>query len=145
MIVGHSFPLVAGHTNNLEKLSALAVNLFFCISGFLIYASAQRGNVISYLWKRFLRIFPGLWVALLFVAFVAAPLGFLAGHGEGSWQIKDALQHWLRNADLIRMQWNLGDSPTNIPYEYAWNGSIWTLHFEILAYLLVIPLAFYRS
>lgn len=143
VIIGHAFPLVLKTNSAFESFADIAVNLFFCISGYLILASAQRGNVLSYLWRRFLRIFPGLWVALLFVAFIASPIAFALNHGEGSWSIRLALEYFFKNSDLINLQWGVGNSPTGVPLSGAWNGSLWTLHFEFLAYLLLIPLAFF--
>lgn len=81
--------------------------------------------------------------ALFFVAFIASPIAFALNHGEGSWSIRLALEYFFKNFDLINLQWGVGNSPTGVPLSGAWNGSLWTLHFEFLAYLLLIPLAFF--
>ena len=48
----------------------IAVNVFFVVSGFLVTASLfNRGNIAAFFWARFLRIFPGLWVATLLTVF----------------------------------------------------------------------------
>lgn len=52
-----------------------AVEGFFVISGYLILASAHRLPLRAFLWRRFLRIYPGYAVALIVTAFVTAPLG----------------------------------------------------------------------
>ena len=56
----------------------MAVYGFFGISGYLITGSAERNRTGRYLWQRFLPIFPGFWVCLLFTAFFFALLGWLS-------------------------------------------------------------------
>ena len=55
---------------NDTSLGTIAVYGFFGISGFLIAASASHNNVGRYVWQRFLRIFPGFWVAIGLTAFL---------------------------------------------------------------------------
>lgn len=72
VIISHSYPL----TNNAEifqqitngqiDLGALSVEIFFIISGYLIFISLNYSKSIpSYLWKRVLRLFPALIVMLI--------------------------------------------------------------------------------
>ena len=46
-----------------------------------------------------------------------------------------------RNFDLMGIQYELL-GPINVPNPDAWNESIWTLGYEFLAYLLLIPIAY---
>lgn len=77
VIIAHSAPLVGFTTgflgipapHGIDSLGHWAVNMFFCISGFLIAHSAQRGTITGYLKRRILRIFPGYWVSILFCCF----------------------------------------------------------------------------
>ena len=63
--VGESDPL-GQLTSNYLILSFIGVKGFFVISGYLILQSLTRSkNVIDYLVKRILRIFPGLIVVLI--------------------------------------------------------------------------------
>ncbi len=88
VIVAHSAPLVGFNAGILgipvpERIGTLgewAVNMFFCISGFLIAHSAQRGTISGYVKRRALRIFPGYWVSILFVVFLCAPIAVATGH-----------------------------------------------------------------
>ena len=130
-----------GNSSHNEVLAELAVNLFFCISGFLILASAQKGGVLPYLWRRFLRIFPGYWVSILFILLVAVPVSYLLGASESAWNTQNNTQYFLANYDLYKLQFNIPGTIENVPFQ-AWNGSAWTLGYEFLAYLLLIPFAY---
>lgn len=96
VIVAHSAPLIKYNAGILgipapiyiDSLGHWAVNLFFCISGFLIAHSAQRGTVIGYLKRRALRIFPGYWVSLLFVVFVCGPISVATGHASDPFSLR---------------------------------------------------------
>src|SRR5690554_1974512 len=65
VIVDHAFPLggfgldpVWELTRGQASLGLLAVGGFFAISGYLIAKSGLSGDVVQFLWRRFLRIFP---------------------------------------------------------------------------------------
>ena len=84
VIFSHSYPLGTGSElagadfNILTKGQVtgghLAVDLFFIISGFLITASFERSkSIATYLKKRFLRIYPGFVVAMLFGLVIVLP------------------------------------------------------------------------
>ena len=83
VIFSHSYPLGTGSElaepiNILTKGQVtgghLAVDLFFIISGFLITASFERSkSIATYLKKRFLRIYPGFVVAMLFELLIVLP------------------------------------------------------------------------
>lgn len=68
VIVAHSAPLVGFNAGilgipvpeHIGTLGEWAVNMFFCISGFLIAHSAQRGTIAGYVKRRALRIFSRL-------------------------------------------------------------------------------------
>ncbi|MBQ0981709.1 acyltransferase [Micromonospora sp. M61] len=131
-------------------LGDVAVAGFFTISGFLIVRSARRSSVPRFLWHRALRIWPGLWICLLVTGLVVAPLLHLDRHGtlDGLWRSPGGVLEYLRQnwwgglrqfgiADLLQ-----GDTPY-----WRWqggntiNGSLWTLGYEIVCYLLVAVLA----
>src|SRR5688500_7314075 len=57
-------------------LGTFAINFFFVISGFLICQSWDRSqNLLYFLKKRILRIYPGFIFVCLACAFLFAPLG----------------------------------------------------------------------
>ena len=75
VLFSHSYPLL-GHSEPIKALigmsfGGIAVDIFFVTSGFLIAGSFWTGNnIIRFVWARILRIFPALFVAVLFCTFV---------------------------------------------------------------------------
>lgn len=126
--------------NKSHLLGDYAVNMFFCISGFLIAHSAQRGTVAGYLKRRVLRIFPGYWASLVFVLCVGAPVAVATSHTATGWDWDQVADYVGANFDLFFLQYSLFGGPTNLPYGQSWNGSAWTLSYEFLGYLLLVPL-----
>jgi len=152
VLVDHSVGL-AGFgslwTLNDNSIGTLAVYGFFGISGFLIAGSAVRNTPVRYLWQRFLRIFPGLWVCLIMtalvfgvIAYVADPIGHCglscyvyAPDGPVKYVYRNAL---LPNAWLY--QFSIGGTPKGVPYPAVWDGPLWTLFYEFLCYLGLLAL-----
>lgn len=141
VIIGHAPRIVVGENlYNLQSLGDLAVNFFFCISGFLILASAQRNSLQGYIWRRVLRIYPAYIASIFLVILFASPITKMKG--LGSWSLSEAVSYFVQNIDLMRLQWGFGGGPADIPVPSVWNGSAWTLGYEFLAYLLLIPVVF---
>ena len=124
---------------------------FFGISGFLIAGSAARNNVGRYLWQRFLRIFPAFWVCLVVTAFVFGTIAWLHLNPALSrtcglhcylTEPNGALGYvthnfWLQvNQSVIAGTGVLGGF-----FGFGWNGSLWTLEYEFLCYLLLAALS----
>ena len=103
-------------------LGDYAVNMFFCISGFLIAHSAQRGTFGGYLKRRILRIFPAYWASILFVVCIGAPLANYTAHSGSPWTAQGVLEYVGHNFDLFFLQYSLFDGPSHLPYENSWNG-----------------------
>ena len=85
VIFDHAFPLggfgpdiLYSVTRGQASLGSIAVAGFFAISGYLIAKSGMSADVIQFMWRRFLRIFPAYWVVLLLTALIVAPLLWLA-------------------------------------------------------------------
>jgi peptidoglycan/LPS O-acetylase OafA/YrhL len=161
VVVDHSFPIsgLDGGADPLWKwsrsqdsLGGLAVAGFFMISGFLVcnsyFASSSSGR---YLWKRFLRIFPGYWVCLAVTAFVFAPLAWIHERGSLDSSFFDGttspLHYVSANFFLHIHQWDVDGLLNHTPYSHsgypvAWDGSLWTLIYEFKCYLLLGLLGF---
>lgn len=139
VIFGHAFPLggfpgfQAGPFVH-AGLHGLAVHAFFAISGYLILASGLRLPTGIYLWRRFLRIYPGFLVAVLMTAFVFAPLGGLLEPGA-RWEVTSAAQYVFGALDLKPSQEGVERTLVAVPWPETWNGSLWTLFYEAAAYL----------
>jgi len=141
VIVAHTWPL-GGYgvepTVGDSNIGHLAVAGFFAISGYLITISRMRLPLGQFMMNRAVRILPGFWVCLIVVAFLIAPvMNVLAGTG---WSIGSAAGYVVKNAGLFIFQMGIADGPLGVPFEHAWNGSLWTLSYEFAAYLATAAL-----
>lgn len=116
------------------SLGHLAVAGFFCISGYLITQSRMRSTIGRYALKRSLRILPGFWACLIVTAFGVALLISLR---TGDWNPGAALSYVTSNADMWNGAQNVGSTTSGLPYPESFNGSLWTLRFELLCYIMV--------
>jgi peptidoglycan/LPS O-acetylase OafA/YrhL len=123
-----------------RQLGTVAVDCFFAISGFLICrAWCRRPEPGRFLLSRARRLLPGLWVCLLVTAFVIAPVAaWLSGTAQptaaGQWT------YVLTNADTWVTTWGIDGGPTDVPWPGAWDGSLWSLGYEVVACLAVLGL-----
>jgi peptidoglycan/LPS O-acetylase OafA/YrhL len=155
VIFSHSFLIAEGAQNN-EPLILLTGNqsilglagvfVFFAISGFLVTQSfEQTPNPLHYLWKRALRIFPGLFVATLLSAFVLGPLVTTLPLGAYLSQ-PEPYRYVLGNTLLDQTVHELpGVSFVANPVGFEINGSLWTLRLEFVMYLMVLALGVLRQ
>lgn len=137
VIVSHSFPISgAGPDPGFGGISlgTTAVGGFFAISGYLITRSRLKSGLGSYAWRRFLRIFPGYWVCLVFTAFVAAAIG---GHVRGGWSPGNAAAYVLSYADMSGPSPLAAHALAGSPFPGSWNGSLWSLRYEVGCYVAV--------
>ena len=141
VIASHSFsttgldePLWSG-----ISLGKWALAGFFVISGYLIPLSALRTTTPSFLSRRARRIYPGFWVMLGVVAFVAAPLAAHLRHTE--YLPGRAASFLLHNVSTLMLQGDIGpetaDLPSGLP---LWNAPMWSVAVEVVLYLLVAAL-----
>jgi peptidoglycan/LPS O-acetylase OafA/YrhL len=111
---------------NGTTFGTVAVYGFFGISGYLIAGSAMHNSTGRYLWQRGLRILPGFWVALIATAVIASLASPHATGPDGPFGF--VWRNW-----LLRIV-----QPTI--HGRAWNGSLWTLFYEVLCYFGVLGL-----
>ncbi len=123
-----------------QLISQVWVDGFFVISGFLITASwVHNPRLREFVAARVLRIFPGLWVCLLVVAFVIAPIGVTIQGGSAAKLVLSAapIEYVLNNALLNVYHTGIAGTPTGVPWPGVWDGPLWTLVFEVLCYIAV--------
>ena len=147
VIVSHSYPLVFGLATGsdvepLYRLShgqidfgSLAVNCFFLMSGFLLVLSWEKSRgFLDFMFKRVLRVYPGLTVCILVCIFVVGPLGGVDLH------------HYFQNRDTYRLLqylalirfWNsLPGVFANNPVPEIIDSSLWTIKYEIFCYIII--------
>lgn len=140
VVIGHAFavamrdPSLEPHIFYHYSFSYLAVNLFFIASGFLVTKSMlYRGDVTEYGSARFLRIYPALFIHVLFVMFIIGPLAT-------SLPLWDYLTH----SDTLKQPFvvlSFIDAQMWLPQIFESNAEkmgsapLWTLRYEILAYI----------
>jgi peptidoglycan/LPS O-acetylase OafA/YrhL len=138
VLTSHTWPVggfgTEPHLGDLT-LGTFALYGFFSISGYLLAGSRTRLPLWQFLLRRAARIYPGLWVALGVTAFVAAPLGALAGGGH--LDVTSAAGFVVRNATGHLAQPGISGQLADVPAAEKWNIPIWTLEYELLCYLLV--------
>ncbi|MDQ3038312.1 MAG: acyltransferase [Pseudomonadota bacterium] len=141
VIYSHAWAITgtAGHDlmgwlTGFRSAGALAVDLFFVASGFLIAASLQRNSVRGYLVSRGLRILPALIVCVGVTTFVLGPLLTTA---TDYWSQPTTWDYFIFNASLLLSRFQLPGVFTAHPLD-AVNGSLWTLPIEAKLYLLLM-------
>ncbi|AYE95584.1 acyltransferase [Mycobacterium paragordonae] len=140
VIVWHSFPLSGHHLPSAafqQFLGSVGVDGFFAISGFLITASWLRHPQLrDYSLARGLRILPGFYACLILTAFVIAPVGVAMQGGSASKLLLSSgpIQYVVRNAAVTMAQFDVGGTPHGLPAP-GWNGSLWTLGYELYCYI----------
>lgn len=126
--------------------SYLGVRGFFIISGYLIFESLMRSDtLISYTKKRILRIFPALIAVLILTVLVFGPLA-TEENLSGYIQNPTAYSYIPSNIILLgRMQWGIDYILDYNPYPNVINGSLWTIPYELLMYILIGSLFFLKN
>jgi len=115
-------------------IAGLAVDAFFVISGFLIVSSyANRAHLISFIEARVLRIYPALWVAVLFTAVVVAGSATTLPAGE-YFSHRQFWDYLLGTGSLLNLQYFLPGVFADLPWPKGVNGSLWTLPVELMMY-----------
>lgn len=157
VIFSHAKPLggfgrdpLLGVTNGQASLGSLAVAGFFAISGYVIAQSGLRSDPMQFLWRRALRIFPAFWVVLLVSAFIVAPIAYATSTGKSLLAVFGVdgvgpVQYFFNNWTLTIGSWGIdGVFVTDTPYgragHTAMNGSIWTLSYEWICYMVILGL-----
>jgi len=140
VVIGHAFAVALRDPMSEPQLffhytfSYLAVNLFFIASGFLVTKSMlYRGDVAEYSSARFLRIYPGLIVHMLFVMLIIGPLATSLSLGEYFTHIDFLKQPFVVLSFISAQMWLPGVFETNA--EHMASAPLWTLRYEILAYI----------
>lgn len=154
VLVSHTWPLGgfghdpgSGISRGQTTLGGLSVAGFFAISGYLITKSGMSADVMQFLWRRVLRIFPAFLLMLLLAALVLGPVIWtLDGHAFADYFARSGASPWHyigSNWTLHVGTWGILDIfQQSTPYGRATgtsviNGSTWTLEYEWMCYLLV--------
>ncbi len=153
VIITHSYPLTGipendflnGITLGQLNFSNVGVHGFFVISGYLIFQSMMRSrNWKDFMMRRVLRIYPAYACAVLIsvlVGLVVAERGlvqYFTDRSVHAYLIKDLLFITPgRNSIAGVFEHN--------PYPFAIDGSLWTIPYEFLFYIMLSLLFVVRS
>ncbi len=145
VIYGHSYPLLGLTPPDLitrifpfADSGALGVYIFFSISGFLNAKSVVKNKATVFYINRSLRIFPGLFVALLFAALVVGPL--CTALPLDRYIVSPQTWRYITANSVLSPNYALPGVFNENLYKTAVNGSLWTLPTEFALYL-ILPLA----
>lgn len=154
VLFSHSFLIAEGTerheplmmlTGGESKLGLVGVFIFFSVSGFLVTESHESTAApLRYLAKRALRIFPGLFAALLVAAFLIGPVVTRLPLRE--YLGRDAVYSYVVGNTLLNLTTHElpGALFVDNPIGLEVNGSLWTLRYEFMMYLLVLGLGLAR-
>lgn len=135
VLMGEPVPMLLG-----TSLHGLGIDIFFCISGYLVTLSWQADPAPArFIRRRALRILPGLAGVLAFSVFVLGPLvttlPLTAYFGA------PATWRYLGNIVLFpRISHNLPGVFADTPFPNAVNGSLWSLPVEVLMYVMSVTI-----
>lgn len=145
VLVTHSFALSGGAAAGAPgrsrlgmSLGAIAVDVFFATSGFLVTASLmRRGSLRAFVRARVLRIYPANVVMVLLTVF-GLGLVFTTRPWTDYLTSTTTLRYLERCATLFfGVSFRLPGVFAHNPYPDAVNGSLWTLPYELHMYALL--------
>jgi peptidoglycan/LPS O-acetylase OafA/YrhL len=126
MVVLFHYTLRRDDYNDILKLGTTGVDLFFIISGFVIFMSLQNiQNGKQFAVNRFARLYPTYWAAVTFTFVLMAAVSIYNGR---SFLAGDNI--WRYIANLTMFQFYLGQPDLDSPY--------WTLLLEMLFYIFML-------
>ena len=129
-------------TGGLIDGGAIAVNLFFVVSGFLITISwFNTKSHIHFIIKRLLRILPGFIALMAITIFIIVPLltsdlELYINHISIGNIIKDFVKLTISPISVMNI---FEELPKNTV-----NGSLWTLKYELYCYMMILILGVLR-
>lgn len=146
VLYSHSFALVTG-SDKVEPLrqslgmtlGAIAVDVFFVTSGFLVTASLlTKQNARDFIWSRLLRIYPALIVMVILAVFLVGmsfttlpAADFLSSHQTKKFVLKNTTL-------LFGVAYGLPGVFEGIPWKGVINGSLWTMPVETRMYAILV-------
>ncbi|QTN02449.1 acyltransferase family protein [Ochrobactrum sp. EEELCW01] len=144
VIVGHSYALVPvkGEIDPVLSLvgfahsGSLAVKFFFFLSGILVTNSLlQKRDIVEFTTMRALRVVPAIAVCSAILALIVGPI-FTTDQNYFS---NPQVFRFIWGNSIINIQYTLPGVFENLPFN-AVNASLWTIPYEVCAYLALAGL-----
>jgi peptidoglycan/LPS O-acetylase OafA/YrhL len=117
------YPLLSG----IAKYGYLGVDLFFLISGYVIFMTASSGDVKRFFISRVARLYPAFWFC--------CTLTFLAVLAFGGQRFSASLGQYLVNMTML-------SDFVNVPLI---DGAYWSLFIEIKFYAMVLFVLYFKQ
>ncbi|MFT3747950.1 MAG: acyltransferase [Agriterribacter sp.] len=146
VLISHSYDLLGKSgeeplsilSNNFFSFSRIGLIVFFFISGFLVTQSLVTSkNIVHFLWKRILRIYPALIILIILTVFVLGTL-FTTFPLSVYFASSQTWQYFVGGISLIKLRFYL---PGVFNGEGV-NGSLWSLPIEFRLYLMLVLVYF---
>lgn len=119
----------------------LAVDLFFCISGFIFFwlyaerVAARRLSAGEFFLLRFSRLYPLHLLTLGLVAVLQYAFASLTGEGSFAYEYND-VRHFILNLFLL--------SATGLEKGHSFNGPVWSVSVEAVLYVCFFTLVWWN-
>ena len=148
VIYGHAYTLspelgksdIIGRLMLVDYSGSLAVKVFFFLSGLVVTNSlVNNGDLLRFVISRFFRIWPALILSSVMTAFLLGPM--LSSLPVTHYFRQKEVYDYILNIATMNIQFTLPGVFTNSLYPDVVNGSLWTIPFEVFAYILLF--AFY--
>ncbi len=153
VIYGHSFALIKNvHTSDmLQRLTGIysaewGVKTFFFLSGLFVVNSVRGGEgAIAFLIKRFLRIWPALFIVSFACAFIIGPL--CTNLSIPDYFRNYQVYHYVMNMSLFKTWGTQALGYYNLPgvfaentFKYTVNAPLWTIGVMAFSYLFILAI-----
>ena len=125
-----AYPSIAEFT----KYGYLGVELFFMISGYVIFISAYGKTVKKFFVSRISRLYPAYWAACTITFLIVRLLGPKVGEAGWSSYLDTSFTQYLYNLTMLQSFFGVRDL----------DGVYWTLSYEIVFYFLISLLIGYN-
>lgn len=146
VILGHTIPLNGTTDFWIDPITfffpntysgAISVKIFFFISGLVVTNSyLNKNDFVYFIIARLFRILPALFFLCLITVFVIGPI-FTNLTIQDYFSNPESV-NYLKDNMLFKTQWVLPGVFKNNYYKDSINGSLWSLHFEMYAYLFLM-------
>lgn len=147
VIYGHAYSIApeVGRSDFIQDIlgfdytGSLAVKIFFFISGLVVTNSLLvKRNALSFLISRVFRIWPAFMFVVLSCAFVIGPIYTDYTLGDYFHSPQFSVVDYVVSNFRLDIRYYLPGVFFELPYEAAVNGSLWTLFYEVAAYLMLL-------
>lgn len=152
VIWGHAYAITPetgvidfiGRTLGFDYSGSLAVKLFFFLSGLVVTNSLlAKGSALQFAIARFFRIWPALFATLLLTAFIVGPI--FSDYGLNEYFRSSIPYRYVWENLLLHTSYKLPGVYTGNTYRDVINGSLWTIPYEVAAYLILLTLFLLRT